>query len=76
VGDGANTGTPKAGVFAEGAAKAVASALIAKLMNGAAAREYDVLALAISNLAAAASVRRKWISFPARSRPELLRALG
>ena len=41
VGDGANTGTPKAGVFAEGAAKAVASALIAKLRNGAAAREYD-----------------------------------
>jgi len=31
VGDGANTGTPKAGVFAEGAARAVASALIAKL---------------------------------------------
>jgi sulfide:quinone oxidoreductase len=34
VGDGANTGTPKAGVFAEGAAKAVASALIAKLRGG------------------------------------------
>lgn len=31
VGDGAATGTPKAGVFAEGAAKAVASALVAKL---------------------------------------------
>jgi sulfide:quinone oxidoreductase len=31
VGDGANTGTPKAGVFAEGAARAVASALIARL---------------------------------------------
>jgi sulfide:quinone oxidoreductase len=31
VGDGAATGTPKAGVFAEGAAKAVATALIAKL---------------------------------------------
>ena len=31
VGDIANTGTPKAGVFAEGAAKAVASALIARL---------------------------------------------
>ena len=41
VGDGANTGTPKAGVFAEGAAKAVASALIAKSKSGAAAREYD-----------------------------------
>jgi sulfide:quinone oxidoreductase len=33
VGDGANTGTPKAGVFAEGAAKAVATALIAKVTN-------------------------------------------
>jgi sulfide:quinone oxidoreductase len=41
VGDGANTGTPKAGVFAEGAAKAVASALIAKSRSGAAALEYD-----------------------------------
>lgn len=34
VGDGANTGTPKAGVFAEGAAKAVASALIARFGEG------------------------------------------
>ena len=41
VGDGANTGTPKAGVFAEGAARAVASALIAKLRNRGEAREYD-----------------------------------
>jgi sulfide:quinone oxidoreductase len=40
VGDGANTGTPKAGVFAERAAKAVASALIAELKGGA-ATEYD-----------------------------------
>jgi sulfide:quinone oxidoreductase len=31
VGDLANTGTPKAGVFAEGAAQAVASALIARI---------------------------------------------
>lgn len=41
VGDGANTGTPKAGVFAEGAARAVASALIAKLRNAGDANEYD-----------------------------------
>jgi len=41
LGDGANTGTPKAGVFAEGAAKAVASALIAKMRSGGAAQEYD-----------------------------------
>ena len=41
VGDGANTGTPKAGVFAEGAAKAVASALIAKVKSGEPVREYD-----------------------------------
>jgi sulfide:quinone oxidoreductase len=41
VGDAANTGTPKAGVFAEGAAKAVASALIAKLRNGGKSKEYD-----------------------------------
>ena len=41
VGDGANTGTPKAGVFAEGAARAVASALIARLRNSGKATEYD-----------------------------------
>ena len=41
VGDGADTGTPKAGVFAEGAASAVASALIAKLRNGGKATEYN-----------------------------------
>jgi sulfide:quinone oxidoreductase len=41
IGDGANTGTPKAGVFAEGAAKAVASALIAKMRGGGASREND-----------------------------------
>jgi sulfide:quinone oxidoreductase len=40
VGDGANTGTPKAGVFAERAAKAVATALIAKKRGGQAS-EYD-----------------------------------
>lgn len=34
LGDGANTGTPKAGVFAERAAKAVASALIAAVKGG------------------------------------------
>jgi sulfide:quinone oxidoreductase len=41
VGDGANTGTPKAGVFAEGAAKAVASALIARLAQQGRAVEYN-----------------------------------
>ena len=41
VGDGANTGTPKAGVFAEGAARAVASALVAKLRGAGAAVPYD-----------------------------------
>jgi sulfide:quinone oxidoreductase len=41
VGDGANTGTPKAGVFAEGAAKAVASALIARLRDQGQAVPYD-----------------------------------
>ena len=42
VGDGANTGTPKAGVFAEGAARAVASELIAQAARGAATpAEYD-----------------------------------
>jgi sulfide:quinone oxidoreductase len=40
VGDGANTGTPKAGVFAERAATAVASALIAKVKGGQSS-EYD-----------------------------------
>jgi sulfide:quinone oxidoreductase len=41
IGDGANTGTPKAGVFAEGAARAVASALVAKLRQSGDAVEYD-----------------------------------
>ena len=41
VGDGANTGTPKAGVFAEGAARAVASDLIAKLRNSGKATQYN-----------------------------------
>ena len=41
VGDGANTGTPKAGVFAEGAARAVATALIAKLSQRGEAVPYD-----------------------------------
>jgi sulfide:quinone oxidoreductase len=41
VGDGANTGTPKAGVFAEGAARAVASALTARVRNSGKATEYD-----------------------------------
>jgi sulfide:quinone oxidoreductase len=41
VGDGANTGTPKAGVFAEGAAKAVAAAVAAKVRNLGKPVEYD-----------------------------------
>ena len=41
VGDGANTGTPKAGVFAEGAARAVASALIARLRQQGSGALYD-----------------------------------
>jgi sulfide:quinone oxidoreductase len=41
VGDGANTRTPKTGVFAEGAARAVASALIAKLRNSGTATQYN-----------------------------------
>lgn len=41
VGDGANTGTPKAGVFAEGAARAVASDLIARLRNSGKGTPYD-----------------------------------
>jgi sulfide:quinone oxidoreductase len=41
VGDGANTGTPKAGVFAEGAARAVASAIVARLEGQGQAVEYD-----------------------------------
>ena len=41
IGDCANTGTPKAGVFAEGAARAVASALIARLRQNGAGALYD-----------------------------------
>jgi sulfide:quinone oxidoreductase len=40
-GDIANTGTPKAGVFAEGAAKAVATALIARIRGQGEAWLYD-----------------------------------
>lgn len=41
IGDCANTGTPKAGTLAEGAARAVASDLIAKLRRGAKATTFD-----------------------------------
>ena len=41
IGDGAATGTPKAGVFAEGAAKAVASALIARIRQAGESVQYD-----------------------------------
>jgi sulfide:quinone oxidoreductase len=41
LGDSANTGTPKAGVFAEGAARAVASDIIARLRNSGGAKQYD-----------------------------------
>jgi sulfide:quinone oxidoreductase len=41
LGDGANTGTAKAGVFAEGAARAVASDIIARLRNSGVAKQYD-----------------------------------
>ncbi len=41
VGDGANTGTPKAGLFAEGEARAVASALIALIRGEGEASPYD-----------------------------------
>jgi sulfide:quinone oxidoreductase len=41
AGDIANTGTPKAGVFAEGAAKAVASAIVARIQGDGEAELYD-----------------------------------
>lgn len=41
VGDIANTGTPKAGVFAEGAARAVASSILAQIRGSGAASLYD-----------------------------------
>jgi sulfide:quinone oxidoreductase len=41
VGDGANTGTPKAGVFAEGAASAVASSLTARIRKVGKGTEYN-----------------------------------
>lgn len=41
LGDGANTGTPKAGVFAESAARAVATDLVARIASQGKAREYD-----------------------------------
>jgi sulfide:quinone oxidoreductase len=41
IGDIANTGTPKAGVFAEGAAKAVAASLIARIRGTGEGRLYE-----------------------------------
>ena len=41
VGDIANTGTPKAGVFAEGAAKAVAATLVSRIRGEGEGRLYD-----------------------------------
>jgi sulfide:quinone oxidoreductase len=41
AGDGANTGTPKAGVFAESAARAVAKSIIAQLQNRGDRGRYD-----------------------------------
>jgi sulfide:quinone oxidoreductase len=41
IGDIANTGTPKAGVFAEGAAKAVAASLVARTRGAGEGRLYD-----------------------------------
>ena len=41
IGDIANTGTPKAGVFAEGAARAVAASLIARIRGAGEGRLYD-----------------------------------
>ncbi len=40
IGDGANTGAPKAGVFAEGGARAVASALIARIRGSGTRQDY------------------------------------
>ena len=70
VGDGANTGTPKAGVFAEGAAKAVASALIAKIANGGASREFDGFGTCYIEFGAVVSAKSRSISSPGRSRSE------
>src|SRR6185312_10662130 len=70
LGDGANTGTPKAGVFAEGAAKAVASALIAKVKSGGVRESLMVSAPAILSSAAAASAKWRWISSLGPSRLE------
>ena len=41
IGDIANTGTPKAGVFAEGAAKAVAASLVSRIRGEGEGRLYD-----------------------------------
>ncbi len=41
IGDIANTGTPKAGVFAEGAAMAVATSLVSRIRGAGAGRMYD-----------------------------------
>jgi len=71
VGDGANTGTPKAGVFAEGAALAVASALIAKLRNGGKATEYRGFGTCYVEFGGGRIGKLKWISSPVRRRQEI-----
>jgi sulfide:quinone oxidoreductase len=68
MGDCANTGTPKAGVFAEGAAKAVATTLIARSGRWARQWKMAVPEPATSSSATALSARSRWISSPGRSR--------
>ena len=68
IGDVAQIGVPKAGVFAEGAAKIVAEQLIAQARDGDSDASYEGAAPATSSSAAAASGAWTSTSCPGRSR--------
>jgi NADH dehydrogenase FAD-containing subunit len=68
IGDIANTGTPKAGDFAEGAAQVVASSLIACIASKGEGNSTAAPGRAISSSVANASAASTSISFPAPSR--------
>ena len=69
VGDVATVGVPKAGVFAEGAARVVAASLIATCAAASSRAPYDGAAPATSSSAPAASVASTSTSSRGRSRP-------
>lgn len=71
IGDIANTGTPKAGVFAEGAARAVATSLIARMRGSEQSSDYTGAVHATSSSVPEKSGGSTWTSSRAPPRPVL-----